>query len=192
MSDGERQAPQTERPRMPRGERQVALALGSNLFLREEFLAQARKWLEAKLGPLDAVSGIYETDPVGPPGQGRYLNQVVVLHSRQHPEAMLEVIRGIETELGRTREVRWGPRTIDIDILLCGDEVWSTPRLTVPHPELPARAFVLVPLAELLPEWRHPGSGASVAEMLAACGREGVRRWVGTGDVAPAPGLRTR
>jgi 2-amino-4-hydroxy-6-hydroxymethyldihydropteridine diphosphokinase len=151
------------------GVRVVALALGSNLGCREEFLAEARKRLEARFGPMAAVSRVYETDPVGPPGQGRYLNQVVLVRSGMHPEALLEAIAQIETELGRTRETRWGPRTIDIDILLCDGETWETERVTVPHPELAVRAFVLAPLAELLPEWCHPRSGASVAEMLARC-----------------------
>jgi 2-amino-4-hydroxy-6-hydroxymethyldihydropteridine diphosphokinase len=157
--------------------RTVALALGSNLGSREEFLAEARQRLEARVAPLEAVSRIYETEPVGPPGQGRYLNQVVLLRTAAHPEALLETILEIEVELGRTRSVRWGPRTIDIDILLCGGEIWETGRVTVPHPEMPARAFVLVPLAELLPGWRDPRTGTTVTGMLALCDSAGVRLW---------------
>jgi 2-amino-4-hydroxy-6-hydroxymethyldihydropteridine diphosphokinase len=75
--------------------------------------------------------------------------------------------------------MRWGPRTIDIDLLLCDGEIWATERARVPHPELAGRPFVLVPLAELMPGWRDPRSGANVAEMLARCGRAGVRHWDG-------------
>jgi 2-amino-4-hydroxy-6-hydroxymethyldihydropteridine diphosphokinase len=168
--------------------RTVALALGSNLGSREEFLAQARDRLEGRLGWMTGQSRIYETDPVGPPGQGRYLNQVVLIRSGAHPDALMETIREIEVELGRAREVRWGPRTIDVDVLLCDGELWETDRATVPHPELPVRAFVLAPLAELLPEWRHPRSGASVAEMLAQCDSTGVGLWKPGNTTGPAPG----
>lgn len=163
--------------------RTVALALGSNLGSREEFLAQARQRLEVRLGPLTGISRVYETEPVGPPGQDRYLNQVVLLRTDIHPDALVMTAQGIETELGRTREVPWGPRTIDIDLLLCDGEVWETGLVTVPHPGLSDRAFVLAPLAELLPGWRHPRTGATVNAMLAACDATGVRCWSG-GSVA--------
>jgi len=172
----------------PGAGRTVALALGSNLGSREEFLAQARNRLEARLGPLTGVSRIYETEPVGPPGQGRYLNQVVLLRTGAHPDALVATVQGIEAELGRTREVRWGPRTIDIDLLLCDGEVWETELATVPHPGLPERAFVLVPLAELLPAWRHPRTGVTVTEMLAACDATGVGRWPGGPAAGPGAG----
>ena len=172
----------------PGATRTVALALGSNLGSREEFLAQARTRLEARLGPFTGVSRVYETEPVGPPGQGRYLNQVILLRSGAHPDALIETARGIEAELGRTRDVPWGPRTIDVDLLLCDGETWETPVATVPHPGLPGRAFVLAPLAELLPEWVHPRTGATVSEMLAACDVTGVRRWTGERANGPAAG----
>jgi 2-amino-4-hydroxy-6-hydroxymethyldihydropteridine diphosphokinase len=173
---------------LPGATRTVALALGSNLWSREEFLAQARKRLEARLGPLTGVSRIYETEPVGPPGQGRYLNQVVLLRSGAHPDALIETLLAIEVELGRTRRERWGPRTIDVDLLLCDGEVWETDSATVPHPGLPERAFVLAPLADLLPGWRHPRIGATVSDMLAACDATGVRCWNGTRATEPAAG----
>jgi 2-amino-4-hydroxy-6-hydroxymethyldihydropteridine diphosphokinase len=172
----------------PGATRAVALALGSNLGSREEFLAQARNRLEARLGPLTGVSRVYETEPVGPPGQGRYLNQVVLLRSSAHPDALIETIRAIEAELGRTRGVPWGPRTIDVDLLLCNGEIWETELATVPHPGLPGRAFVLAPLAELLPGWRHPRTGATVTEMLAGCDTTGVGCWDGARATGPAAG----
>jgi 2-amino-4-hydroxy-6-hydroxymethyldihydropteridine diphosphokinase len=172
----------------PGATRTVALALGSNLGSREEFLAQARNRLEARLGPFTSVSRIYETEPVGPPGQGRYLNQVVLLRSGAHPDALIETVQGIEAELGRTRDVPWGPRTIDVDLLLCDGEIWETGLATVPHPGLPGRAFVLAPLAELLPGWVHPRTGATVTEMLAACDATGVRGWDGARATGPAAG----
>ncbi len=160
-------------------DRWVAIALGSNLGSRELSLARAREAIAARLGPLARISRIYETDPVGPPDQPRYLNQVVLLRSARAPEELLGTLLEIESELGRTRGRRWGPRTIDIDLLLCGTVTHSSAQVTVPHPRMHMRAFVLAPLAELLPEWRHPLHGASVVELLAACGRDGIKPYAG-------------
>jgi 2-amino-4-hydroxy-6-hydroxymethyldihydropteridine diphosphokinase len=163
------------------GKRRVALALGSNLGAREAHLDAARRAIAAGLGEPVAVSRIYETEPVGPAGQGRYLNQVVVLESDAGAEVIVERLLGIERALGRVRAQRWGPRTIDIDLLLCGEETHTGALASVPHPRLAGRAFVLAPLAEVMPDWRHPGSGVSVREMLAACDARGVEVWSGAG-----------
>jgi len=154
----------------------VAIALGSNLGVRERFLAQARVLIGARMGAVVGISSVYETEPVGPAGQQRYLNQVVVIESHQLPEALLDHALAIERELGRERTHRWGPRTIDVDLLLYGDEAILGCGLTLPHPRLHERPFVLVPLAEVLPEWVHPQRGESARQMCRALGDEGVVR----------------
>lgn len=155
----------------------VALGLGSNLGARARHLARARASLAACFHTPLRASRIYESEPLGPPGQPRYLNQVVALRAPADPETMLAKLLEIEERLGRRRAEHWGPRTIDIDLLLWGDRVHRGPLAIVPHPRLHQRAFVLVPLAELMPAWRHPVRRADVGEMLRACGREGVWLW---------------
>jgi 2-amino-4-hydroxy-6-hydroxymethyldihydropteridine diphosphokinase len=157
-------------------EQTAAVALGSNLGSRAANLARARARIADCMGHLVASSRIYETDPVGPP-QACYLNQVLVLDAADEPEELIARAQRIESELGRARRQRWGPRTIDVDLLLHGDRVRAVASLTLPHPRLHERAFVLVPLAEVLPDWRHPILGRTVREMRAACAAAGVRPW---------------
>lgn len=157
----------------------IAIALGSNLGDRSRQLARARERLAERIGPLQRISQTYETEPVGPAGQPRYLNQVVSLESASDAEDLLAILLDIERELGRKSRERWGPREIDLDLLLCGQEIRTTHRLELPHPRLHERAFVLVPLSEVLPDWRHPRLGLTVTEMLARVDRRGVTRWKG-------------
>ncbi len=171
---------------------QAAFALGSNLGDRAAHLAAARERIVAAWGPLQACSEVYETEPLGPPGQGAYLNQVVVIAFEGAPEELLAGALAIEAALGRRRRERWGPRSIDLDLLLHGDRVRPGPGLELPHPRLQERAFVLVPLAEVLPRWRHPRLGATVEELLAGVDRAGVRRWRGGVATAPGPGADPR
>jgi 2-amino-4-hydroxy-6-hydroxymethyldihydropteridine diphosphokinase len=125
------------------------LGLGSNLGDRRRYLADAI----AGLPDVVAVSPLYETDPVGgPPGQGPFLNCVVELQTSLDAYALLEVARAAEAAARRVREERWGPRTLDVDVLLVGDERVDDDELTVPHPRMWERAFVLFPLADLAPE----------------------------------------
>ena len=106
-----------------------------------------------RLPDVVAVSPLYETDPVGgPPGQGAYLNCVVELHTSRSPRELLAVAQAAEAAAQRIRTVRWGPRTLDVDVLLVGDEEVRDPDLTIPHPRMWIRGFVLVPLADLAPE----------------------------------------
>ena len=129
-------------------ERRALIALGSNL---------GDRWAHLRLGlqhlpDVVAVSPVYETQPVGGPPQGAYLNMVVELRTRYSPRELLVVARAAEAAAGRVRAERWGPRTLDVDILLVGDEEVNAPDLTVPHPRMWERGFVLVPLNDLAPE----------------------------------------
>jgi 2-amino-4-hydroxy-6-hydroxymethyldihydropteridine diphosphokinase len=130
------------------------LGLGSNLGDSRRLLREA---VDA-LGPeVTAVSPLYETEPVGgPPDQPRYLNVVVELETERSPHALLERARELEAAAGRTRGVRWAPRTLDVDVLLVGDLEVDEPDLVVPHPRMRERRFVMAPLADLAPELVEP------------------------------------
>lgn len=121
-------------------------------------------------------SPLYLTAPLGgPPGQPDYLNAVAALDTALAPDVLLAHLQAIEAEHGRTREVRWGPRTLDLDLLLYGDAVVDEQALCVPHPRLHQRAFVLYPLADLAPDLCVPGLG-TLQRLLAGCPRAGIRR----------------
>lgn len=155
---------------------QVAIALGSNL-------GHSRFILEAALETLDKTPGIalqsrsswYQTAPVGPP-QPDYLNGCALLQIQLTPQELLETLLGIEAQFGRTRSERWGPRTIDLDLLLFDNLILDTPTLQLPHPRLRERAFVLVPLAEIAPDWIEPVTGNAIAFLAKAVDCKGVRR----------------
>ncbi len=146
------------------------VGVGSNLGDRWAHLAQAAKGLRASSGvSVLRASAVWETAPLGPP-QPHYLNAVLELESRLAAGRLHELLRLVEDGAGRVREERWGPRTLDLDLLLFGEERVDTPDLQVPHPELARRRFVLQPLAELCPDLQVPGTGgATVAGLLAAC-----------------------
>jgi 2-amino-4-hydroxy-6-hydroxymethyldihydropteridine diphosphokinase len=128
----------------------VFVALGSNVGDRAAHLAHARARLAGLPGTrLAAVSGIEETAPLGAVPQGPYLNQMVLLETTLTPEALLAACRAIELERGRERRERWGPRTLDLDIVRFGQRTVHEPALTIPHPELPRRDFWLREIAEL-------------------------------------------
>jgi 2-amino-4-hydroxy-6-hydroxymethyldihydropteridine diphosphokinase len=137
------------------------VGLGGNLGDREETLRRAVALIAAVEGvDLLAVSELRETDPVGVVDQPRFLNGAVKVETMLSPEALLDALLGIELELGRTRGTeRWGPRTVDLDLLLYGDEIVDEPGLHVPHPHVHERRFVLEPLAELDPDLEIPGRG---------------------------------
>ena len=119
-------------------------------------------------GQLLAVSAFYETQPVDVPDQPWFLNCVAAIETELSPRELLALALQIEAAMGRVRVREKGPRTIDIDIILFGDRVIDEPGLKIPHPGLPQRRFVLVPLVEIAPEARHPAAGKTAREMLAA------------------------
>jgi 2-amino-4-hydroxy-6-hydroxymethyldihydropteridine diphosphokinase len=145
--------------------RRAYLGIGSNLGNRLGYLQLAVDALDAADDVrVVGVSSVYETAPVGGPAQPEYLNAVVALETSRSARALLELAHEIEAEGERVRDVRWGPRTLDVDILLVGDDRVDEPDLVVPHPRMAERAFVVVPLADLDPDWRSriPPDSASV------------------------------
>ena len=143
------------------------VGLGSNLGERETLIGQALDELAALPDTtLVRVSSLYDTEPVGVIEQPRFLNAVAMLDTELTARQLLWNLQRIEARLGRTRSQRWGPRTMDLDLLLYGDLVIEEDDLRLPHPELAQRAFVLVPLVELDPQVTHPASGLSVVQML--------------------------
>jgi 2-amino-4-hydroxy-6-hydroxymethyldihydropteridine diphosphokinase len=148
----------------------VLLGLGANVGDPLRQLAVAVDALRGFIQDL-AVSSVYRTEPVGYAEQPDFLNVVVRGWTELGPEALLDRIQGVEREMGRERTFRNAPRVIDIDLLAHGDVVMETARLVLPHPGIPARGFVLHPLAEIAPEWRHPALGKTARELLDAASR---------------------
>lgn len=149
----------------------ILLALGSNLGDREEYLAQARMVLSMFDIEVVKASSIVETPALMPPGAPDdwnipYLNQVIAVKTQLPPRELLACIKHIEADLGRTPKARWAPREIDIDILAYDDVVMVEDVLTLPHPGIEERRFVLEPLCEIAPEWVHPIYGKTAQELL--------------------------
>ena len=142
------------------------LSLGSNLGNREQNLEEAVR-RASTLGRVVAVSSFYATEPVEVTDQPWFLNCVLALETTAEPAQLMRELLRIEHEMGRQRLVKKGPRSIDIDILLFGNAVVNTPDLTIPHPEMTRRRFVLEPLAEIAPELLHPVSQKTVTRLLA-------------------------
>ncbi len=152
----------------------VYLGLGSNMGNRQDNLHKALELLSERLR-VEKVSSIYDTAPVGNPAQPRFLNQVCQVSTRLAPKDVLALAKGIESKLGRTAGGADRPRPIDIDILFYDEQVIETPELTIPHPRLTERAFVLVPLDEIAPDLVHPVIHKSIRQLLSeVTGVEGV------------------
>jgi len=148
---------------------QVFLSLGSNVGDRARNLRAALEALDGSEGiRLRRVSGCYETEPIGVKDQPAFLNVAAEIETVLQPLELLNAVKDVERGLGRIPSVRWGPRLIDIDIVLWGSRVIDTDRLSVPHPRFRSRAFVLAPLAEIAPDAVDPVTGLTVAELAAS------------------------
>ncbi len=146
--------------------KKCAVALGSNLGdSRQIFTATVEQLQQTPGISLQAQSSLYQTKAVGPP-QPDYLNACVVLLVKMSPQLLLETFGKIEVKFGRVRQERWGPRSLDLDLLLYDDLILNTPTLELPHPRMRERAFVLAPLAEIAPDWVDPVSGWAIAKLL--------------------------
>jgi 2-amino-4-hydroxy-6-hydroxymethyldihydropteridine diphosphokinase len=154
------------------------LALGTNLGDRLENLELARESLSEQVKLL-ACSPIYETAPWGYLEQPAFLNQVIQVETELTPQALLAALKDIELRMGRQASVRFGPRLIDLDILLYDDLVLDLPELTIPHPRMAGRGFVLVPLADLAPDFQHPVLHQSVRQLLAEADTSGIVPYTG-------------
>lgn len=155
----------------------VYLSLGTNLGDRAANLKQAVSSLPPQM-TVKARSNVYETPPWGYTEQGPFLNQAVMATTYLEPELLLKHLKRLETALGRESTFRYGPRLIDIDILFYDDLVLNTPLLTVPHPHLHERGFVLIPLMDIAPDLVHPVTRMNVREMFSVCNTEGILPYV--------------
>jgi len=147
----------------------VYLGLGSNVGDRAANLGAAAELISRNIGKIAKKSHLYETQPWGNTAQETFLNQVVMVNTTLDPRELLDKISRIERELGRERREKWGPRSLDIDILFYGKRVIRDKGLEIPHPELHKRAFVLVPLMEIAPDLEHPILKKPVDELYMAC-----------------------
>lgn len=152
------------------------MGLGSNIGNRESYLRAAVKLLKANNSiDVKKISGVYESSPLGYTNQRAFLNAVVEIETSFSPADLFKVCRLIEEFLKRKRDIKWGPRTIDIDILLFGNEEISTPSLTIPHSEMTKRNFVLAPLLEIAPHLKLP-NGDQIADYLVVLPAGGIER----------------
>jgi 2-amino-4-hydroxy-6-hydroxymethyldihydropteridine diphosphokinase len=152
----------------------VYLGLGSNLGDRQAHLRDALDTLPPDVLPL-RTSPTYETAPWGYADQGDFLNLVVEAETQLDPLSLLALLKGIEQQVGRQASFRYGPREIDIDILLYDELVFEDEALNIPHPRLLERAFMLKPLSDLNPDFSHPTQGKTIQELLKATGSTGVK-----------------
>jgi dihydroneopterin aldolase/2-amino-4-hydroxy-6-hydroxymethyldihydropteridine diphosphokinase len=159
-----------KKPLQHRSTKEGYLGLGSNLGDRHKLLRDAIRALNSNAHiKVVKKSAFHDTAPVGNLDQGRFLNAVIKIETVLEPEVLLETVLEIEKNLGRERREHWGPRTIDIDILAIDDLVYVSPSLSIPHPLMHEREFVLRPLQEIAPDFRHPVFGMTVVDMLSVC-----------------------
>jgi 2-amino-4-hydroxy-6-hydroxymethyldihydropteridine diphosphokinase len=147
----------------------IYLVIGGNLGDREFYLSNGLSQIAAQIGTVEKVSAVYETASWGNTGLNPFLNQVVYVRSALSARAALEACLQIEQRMGRVRDEKWGSRTIDIDLLFFNDEIIREEHLTIPHPYLHQRRFVLLPLYEIAPTYRHPVLNLTIGELLENC-----------------------
>ena len=145
---------------------EIFLLLGSNLGDRFEYLREASRLINTKIGEITSISSYYETSAWGLTDQPDFINQAIRLSSFMPAVKLLEVTKSIEQDLERERVVRWGPRTIDIDILFYGSEILNLSELTIPHKLLHERRFVLMPVHEIAPDLIHPVLNKTIDQLL--------------------------
>jgi len=146
---------------------QIFISLGTNIEPREKRLAEARTLLKTEESLDWQESKIYETLPWGKTDQAKFLNQVIGFSSKKTPYELLKLCKDIEQKLGRQKREKWKEREIDLDLLYCGNEILKSEILTIPHPYISEREFVLRPLCDIAPDFTDPGSKLTVKEMLA-------------------------
>jgi len=146
---------------------QIYISLGTNIEPREKRLAEARALLKESEQTNWQESQIYETAPWGKTDQANFLNQVIGFSSKKTPYELLEICKNIEQKLGRQKREKWKEREIDLDLLYCGNEILQSETLTIPHPYISEREFVLRPLCDIAPDFIDPASKLTVKEMLA-------------------------
>ncbi len=154
-------------------EHKICLHLGSNLGNQKQNLKTAILKIAEEVGPIILKSSIYRTEAWGETEQPDFLNQSILVSTELSAAEVLETILNIETEMGRIREKRWGPRLIDIDLLFYDDSIIKTPSLTVPHPQIPFRNFVLIPTMEIFGDFLHPVFNLSIEELYLRSKDEG-------------------
>lgn len=152
---------------------QLFLSLGGNLGNTREIFEGAYPLIEKKIGKISVYSSIYQTQAWGPIPQADFLNQVLLVNTSLKAGACLAEILEIEREFGRERKERWGPRTLDLDILYYGDKVIAESDLSIPHPRIAERKFILTPLAEIAPTFTDPASRKTMVTLLADCSDKG-------------------
>ena len=148
---------------------EVYLLTGGNIGNRLEYLSKAKEQIEKRCGSILKESSVYETAAWGKEDQGAFLNQVLKIETTLQPGELLKTILEIEEYLGRKRELKYGPRTIDIDILFFSNDIISQHSLKVPHPQMQNRRFVLAPLNEIAPDKIHPSLYKTISQLLAEC-----------------------
>jgi 2-amino-4-hydroxy-6-hydroxymethyldihydropteridine diphosphokinase len=147
----------------------VFLGLGSNMGDRKVNIKTASDLIEKNIGKIAKRSHLYETQPWGQPEQEWFYNQVVMINTTLDPRGLLEAVGYVERQMGRKRAEKWGPRVIDVDILFYGKRIIRDKGLEIPHPELHKRAFVLVPMMEIAPEYEHPTLHKQIDELFMEC-----------------------
>jgi 2-amino-4-hydroxy-6-hydroxymethyldihydropteridine diphosphokinase len=145
------------------------LLIGGNIGNRLQYLSRAREILLTLPLTIERTSAIYETEAWGIEAQEKFLNQVLRIKTGLSPTALLSAVLSIEEKMGRKRQLKYGPRTIDIDILFYNKEIIHSTKLNIPHPQLQNRRFVLVPLVEIAPELEHPVLHKNLTELLNDC-----------------------